>query len=87
MHIKILPNYFLFVDRYNKEDYDNHSTNLAIIYRNYSRPINENSLIEFKKFCKKNKFNFYLANQIKLAIKFNLNGYRMITPSNRTEGV
>ena len=84
MHLHI-PKIFQFIDRFDQNLIKKNIRNLGIIYRNYSRPINENSLIKFKKFCKKNKFNFYLANQIKLAIKFNLNGVYLPSFNKKTK--
>jgi len=48
--------------------------NISIIYRNYNSSININLLLKIRDFCKKNGRKFYLANKIKLAIKYNLDG-------------
>ena len=73
MHLNI-PKIFQFIDRFDQNLIKKNIRNLGIIYRNYLKPINEDGLIKFKKFCEKNKFKFYLANQVKIAIKFRLNG-------------
>ena len=47
----------------------------VIIYRNYSiSKIDEDLILKIKKHCKKRKIKFYLSNNIKLAIKLNLDG-------------
>ena len=48
--------------------------NISIIYRNYSEKYSEKKIIEIKKFCKNIRKNFFLANDIKLANKLNLDG-------------
>lgn len=74
MHINTLPNYFLFVDRYNREDYDNDSTNLAIIYRNYSIYQNKKEVLKIKHHCKKKGYKFYISNNHRLAFEFKADG-------------
>ena len=46
----------------------------AIIYRNYSVKNDEKKILQLKNFCKKNKYKFFLSNNIKLAIKLKLDG-------------
>ena len=46
----------------------------SIIYRNYNNPTNINKIIKTKNICKKKRFKFYLANEIKLALKLDLDG-------------
>jgi thiamine-phosphate pyrophosphorylase len=49
--------------------------NKLIIYRNYSTKIIDQTLIlKIKKYCKKKSIKFYLSNNIKLAIKLDLDG-------------
>jgi len=50
------------------------SKNIGLIYRNYNKKIDENLILEIKKYCKKNQKKFFLANNIKLAFKLNLDG-------------
>ena len=73
MHLNF-PNIFQFIDCFDKNLIKKKTKNLGIIYRNYSRPINEINLLNFKKFCKKNYFKLYLANNAKLAITYKLDG-------------
>ena len=73
MHIKI-PNTFTFISRFKKEEILNLNKNIGIIFRNYKNKYNINDIIKLKQFCKLNNRKIYLAKDIKLAIKLNLNG-------------
>jgi len=46
----------------------------VIIYRNYDQKIDEKLIIKIKNYCKKKGNKFLLSNNIKLAIKLNLDG-------------
>ena len=46
----------------------------SIIYRNYNSHNNINAIIKTKNICKKKGYKLYLANNIKLALKLNLDG-------------
>ena len=48
--------------------------NIGIIFRNYDVSVNKDKILKMKKFCKMNKRQFYLANNLKLAINLDLNG-------------
>ena len=82
MH-KNLPKYYYFIDKFEKDDIKNINKNIAIIYRNYSKKIDINLIQNIKKKLKKLKIKFFLANNIKLAIKLNLDG--VYIPSYNTE--
>ena len=73
MH-KSLPKYYYFIDKFEKDDIKNINKNIAIIYRNYSKKIDINLIQNIKKKLKKKKIKFFLANNIKLAIKLDLDG-------------
>ena len=70
----MLPKYFLFVDKYEKNILKNNITNLGIIYRNYSKRQNQNNIYRLRLYCNKNKYKFYISNNLKLAIKFKTDG-------------
>lgn len=74
MHKNNLPKYFLFVDKYEKNILKNDITNLGIIYRNYSKRQNQNNIYRLRLYCNKNKYKFYISNNLKLAIKFKTDG-------------
>jgi|TARA_B100001142_G_scaffold297927_2_gene320686 thiamine-phosphate pyrophosphorylase len=73
MH-KNLPKYYYFIDKFEKDDIKNINKNIAIIYRNYTRKIDIKLIQNIKDILKKKKIKFFLANNIKLAIKLNLDG-------------
>jgi len=82
MH-KNLPKYYYFIDKFEKDDIKNINKNIAIIYRNYSKKIDIKLIQNIKKKLKKKKIKFFLANNIKLAIKLDLDG--VYIPSYNTE--
>lgn len=67
-------NKYYFINKFNPNHIKKLDKDISIIYRNYNLPINTNLLIKIRDFCKKNRRKFYLSNNIKLALKFNLNG-------------
>tara|TARA_B100000965_G_C19570438_1_gene748877 strand:- start:1376 stop:1918 length:543 start_codon:yes stop_codon:yes gene_type:complete len=73
MHTKI-PNIYYFINKFDKNHLNKLSKNIGLIYRNYNKKIDENLILEIKKYCKKNQKKFFLANNIKLAFKLNLDG-------------
>ena len=73
MH-KYLPNLFVFVDRYNNQMFKNNNTNMGVIYRNYNDPKRITELSKIAKACKKNRYQLFVANDIKLALKVRADG-------------
>ena len=73
MH-KSLPKYYYFIDSFNKEHIKNLNKNIAIIFRNYTKPLDLNQIIIIKEFCKLTKRKFLISNNVKLALKLNLDG-------------
>lgn len=71
---KKLPKVYLFIDEFNPLDLNNLNKNISIIYRNYKKNINESTLVSLRNYCKSNKRKLYLANNIRLAIKYKLDG-------------
>tara|TARA_Y100000748_G_C15435340_1_gene464914 strand:+ start:61 stop:621 length:561 start_codon:yes stop_codon:yes gene_type:complete len=65
---------YCFIDEYNYSDLIKLDKNIHIIYRNYKKNINISILISLKNFCKKNNLKLFLSNNIKLALKYKLNG-------------
>tara|TARA_B100000768_G_C11208082_1_gene344752 strand:- start:432 stop:1001 length:570 start_codon:yes stop_codon:yes gene_type:complete len=72
---KKLPRVYLFINKFNPLDLNNLNRNISIIYRNYKKKINESTLLSLKNYCKINKRKLFLANNIKLAIKYKLDGF------------
>jgi len=73
MH-KNLPKFFIFLDEYNSEIFKNKNINIGIIYRNYKDRNRENQLIKIAQACKKNRYQLFISNDIKLAYKFKADG-------------
>ena len=73
MH-KYLPNIFIFLDQYNNQIFKNKNTNIGIIYRNYNEKKRENELIKIAKACKKNRYQLFVSNDTKLALKVKADG-------------
>ncbi len=71
---KKISQLYYFVDDYNHSDLVKLNKNIHIIYRNYKKNINTSTLISLKKFCKHNNNKLYISNNIKLALKYELNG-------------
>ena len=71
---KHLPNFFIFLDKYNKQIFENNNINTGIIYRNYHDLDRENELIKITSECKKKNFQLFVSNNVKLAIKVKANG-------------
>ena len=69
-----LPKFFIFLDKYNNEILNNNNTNVGIIYRNYNDKNRINELSKIAKWCKKNRKQLFVSNNIKLAIKVKANG-------------
>ena len=74
MHINMFRKYY-FINKFETNNINKQDKQTVIIYRNYSSKIpNEELILKIKKYCKKNGNKFYLSNNIKLAIKLNLDG-------------
>ncbi len=65
---------YYFINKFAPNHIKKLDKNISIIYRNYNSSININLLLKIRDFCKKNGRKFYLSNNIKFALKYNLNG-------------
>ena len=74
MHKKNLPKIFYFIDEFIPSEIKKLDKKIAIIFRNYTKKYNMKEIIKLKNFCKNNDYRFYLANNIKMALKINLDG-------------
>ena len=73
MHNKILNKYY-FINKFNQSHIDKQDKETTIIYRNYDQDVDEKLILRIKNYCKKKGNKFLLSNNIKLAIKLDLNG-------------
>jgi len=67
-------NKYYFINKFDPNYIKKLDKDISIIYRNYNSPIDTNLLIKIRDFCKKNRRKLYLSNNVKLALKFNLDG-------------
>ncbi len=66
---------YYFISKFDTNNIDKQDKLTTIIYRNYSKKKESETLIlKIKNYCKKKSIKFYLSNNIKLAIKLNLDG-------------
>ena len=66
---------YYFINKFETNNIDKQDKQTVVIYRNYSsKKTNEELILKIKRYCKKRGIKFYLSNNIKLAIKFNLDG-------------
>ena len=47
---------------------------MGVVYRNYKNPKRENELIKIKKACEKSRYQLFVSNDIKLALKVKADG-------------
>ena len=73
MHNKILNRYY-FINEFNQSHIDKQHKETAIIYRNYDQKVDEKIITKIKSYCKKKGNKFLLSNNIKLAVKLDLDG-------------
>jgi thiamine-phosphate pyrophosphorylase len=73
MHNKILNKYY-FINKFDQSHLDKQDNETTIIYRNYDQELDERLVLRLKKYCKKKGNKFLLSNNIKLAIKLDLDG-------------
>jgi len=71
---KKISQLYYFIDEYNYAELSKLSKNINIIYRNYKKNIDISTLISINNYCKRNRIKFFISNNIKLAIKYKLDG-------------
>ena len=70
----IHTNIYYFIDKFDRNEILSLDKKINIIYRNY-KEINLNPIIEqIKEICNKTNKKFYIANNLKTALRFNLDG-------------
>ena len=73
MHKKNLKKYY-FINKFESSHLINLHKNISFIWRNKDKETDLHTLIKLRDFCRVNNREFYLSNDIKLAIKINANG-------------
>ena len=66
---------YYFINKFDTNNIDKQDKQTIIIYRNYlAKTIDETLILKIKRHCEKKTIKFYLSNNIKLALKLNLDG-------------
>ena len=74
MHDFFITKYY-FINKFDSNIINQQDKQTIIIYRNYKlKKVNKLLILKLKKFCKEGGKKFYLSNDIKLAIKLDLDG-------------
>jgi len=73
MHNKI-PTKYYFINKLDTNIINRQDKSTALIYRNYSKQINIDTIIKIKRICKLRKSKFFLSNNVKLANQLKLDG-------------
>ena len=73
MHNKTFNKYY-FIKEFDQSHIDKQDKKTIIIFRNYNQQINRKLILTIKNYCKKKGNKFLISNNIKLAIKLNLDG-------------
>ena len=70
-----MVNKYYFINKFDTNNINKQDKQTVIIYRNYTSNIkNKDLILKIKNHCKKRGIKFYLSNNIKLAIKLDLDG-------------
>ena len=66
---------YYFISKFERNNIDKLDKQTGVIYRNYNSKFHDEELIlKIKNYCKKKRIEFYLSNNIKLAIRLDLDG-------------
>ncbi len=66
---------YYFINKFETNNIDKLDRGTNVIFRDYNSKLLDKALIlKIKKYCKKRNIKFYLSNNIKLALKLNLDG-------------
>ena len=66
---------YYFINKFDTNNIDKLNKQTAVIYRNYNlETLNKEFILKLKKYCQKKGIKFYLSNNIKLAMKLDLDG-------------
>ena len=74
MHINKFRKYY-FISKFETNNIDRLDSQTVVIYRNYNQKIpNKKIILKIKKYCNTKRIKFLIANNVKLAIKLDLDG-------------
>ena len=69
-----LDNIYYFIDKFDSTEILNLNKKINIIYRNYNKKSIEDDIKKIKDLCVIKKRKIFISNNLKIALKFNLNG-------------
>jgi thiamine-phosphate pyrophosphorylase len=69
-----LPKAFVYLNHYSSDVFTNNNINLGVIYRNYNEMNRSIELMKIAIACKRKKYQLFVSNDIKLALKYKANG-------------
>ena len=67
-------NIYYFIDNFDKDEINSLNKNINLIFRNYDQKKIEQTIKKLSYFCKFHKKKLFIANNLKLALKYNLDG-------------
>ena len=66
---------YYFINKFDTNDINKQDKQTTIIFRDYSmKKLNQTLILKIKRYCRKKSIKFYLSNNIRLAIKLDLDG-------------
>ena len=66
---------YYFINKFETNNIDKLDKQTVVIYRNYnSKSLNKELILKLKKYCQKKGIKFYLSNNVKLAMRLDLDG-------------
>ena len=68
------PKIYYFINEFNREEIQNLSKNIALIYRNYHNKCDINQIKKIRDFCNTQKRKFFISNDVRIAKKLSLDG-------------
>ena len=73
MHNRLTNKYY-FINKFDQDHINKQDKKTTIIYRNYTKKFDEKLILKIKNFCRIRSNKFLIADNIKLAIRLNLDG-------------
>ena len=69
-----LPTKYYFINKFDTNYIVKQDKDTAFIYRNYNSKNRLSTILKLKNYCKKKKYKFFLSNNVRLALRLNLDG-------------
>ncbi len=67
-------NIYYFIDKFDSKEISKLKRNIILIYRNYESQNIEEEIKKIKNFCRNNQRKIFISNNLKIAIKYQLDG-------------